>query len=325
MSDPNEGFHPPGLPLKFDTWRKIDNQSLLSAPVASSWGLERIDLFACNDDHEVLHNYWSGGWHGWENLRGYVDGAEAMTATSWGVGRIDCFVRGKEEGFWHKAWWGKWEPWQDLNDLIKGPHKHVRVEGLSALAQAEHHLSVFVVERDPEETIGNSFVSNFEWEAGSWYLESPIVPVDRLISIIGSPSAVYLGDGHVQLFARRRQDNHIWTASWRGEMKHGRRAWRGWFDIENGASNSSPAAVLRHPGQIDLFIRGIDDGLWHNWWNGVQWRGWESLGGVLTTAPSVVSLSPTSVDVFVRGKDDLCVWTIHGQVGVISKPKEPIK
>jgi len=31
-----------------------------------------------------------------------------------------------------------------------------------------------------------------------------------------------------------------------------------------------------------FFGRGTDAALWHRWWDGANWQGWESLGGVLT-------------------------------------------
>jgi hypothetical protein len=53
--------------------------------------------------------------------------------------------------------------------------------------------------------------------------------------------------------------------------------------------------------RIDVFARGGDNALWHRWWNGVRWYGWERLGGVLLSAPAVASWSPNRLDVFVIG------------------------
>ena len=43
------------------------------------------------------------------------------------------------------------------------------------------------------------------------------------------------------------------------------------------------------PNRLDTFVRGTDDALWHKWWDGASWSGWESLGGVLTSEPAGVS------------------------------------
>ena len=47
--------------------------------------------------------------------------------------------------------------------------------------------------------------------------------------------------------------------------------------------------------EIKLFVRGTDNALWHKWWNGSAWSGWESLGGVLTSGPAVIQITPAGV------------------------------
>ena len=41
----------------------------------------------------------------------------------------------------------------------------------------------------------------------------------------------------------------------------------------------------------------------HLWWNGSQWKGWEGLGGSLTSAPAVASWAANRLDVFAAGSD----------------------
>ena len=54
----------------------------------------------------------------------------------------------------------------------------------------------------------------------------------------------------------------------------------------------------------DVFVRGADNALWHKWWDGAGWRGYERLDGVLTSKPSALSKSWNRVDVSVRGTDN---------------------
>ena len=35
--------------------------------------------------------------------------------------------------------------------------------------------------------------------------------------------------------------------------------------------------------RIDCFVRGTEQAMWHRWWDGSPWGGWESLGGVTGT------------------------------------------
>ena len=52
-----------------------------------------------------------------------------------------------------------------------------------------------------------------------------------------------------------------------------------------------------------MFVRGTDNQLWHKWWDGLNWSGWEPLGGVLTSGPAVAASGANRLDVFVRGTD----------------------
>jgi hypothetical protein len=55
---------------------------------------------------------------------------------------------------------------------------------------------------------------------------------------------------------------------------------------------------------IEVFVRGIDDQLYHKTWNGYAWSDFSPLGGVLTSDPASVSWANGRIDVFVRGADN---------------------
>jgi hypothetical protein len=63
------------------------------------------------------------------------------------------------------------------------------------------------------------------------------------------------------------------------------------------------AATAWSANRLDIFVRGTDGAVWHKWWNGAAWGGFESLGGQIVGAPAVVSWGPNRLDVFVRGTD----------------------
>jgi hypothetical protein len=65
-------------------------------------------------------------------------------------------------------------------------------------------------------------------------------------------------------------------------------SWPDWKSMDvpqNGISLDSPAVVSRPDGQIDLFVRGKDNALWHRTGRPDKWSDWKSLGGVLTSGP----------------------------------------
>src|SRR2546428_7309997 len=70
-----------------------------------------------------------------------------------------------------------------------------------------------------------------------------------------------------------------------------------------GYAASGPAVTSWGANRLDVFVRGWDNALYHKWWNGSAWSGWESLGGTLASDPAAVSWGPNRLDVFTRGTD----------------------
>lgn len=63
-----------------------------------------------------------------------------------------------------------------------------------------------------------------------------------------------------------------------------------------------PAAVASPSGRLDVFVRGIDDALYHRWSSGSGlWSAWERLGGRFSSSPTAVTAPVTGHDVVVRG------------------------
>ena len=81
------------------------------------------------------------------------------------------------------------------------------------------------------------------------------------------------------------------------------RRWWGWESLGGGLS-SDPAVASWAVNRLDCFVRGMDNAMWHKWWNGAAWSGWENLGGVLTSSPAAVSWGLNRIDCFVRGTDN---------------------
>lgn len=80
-----------------------------------------------------------------------------------------------------------------------------------------------------------------------------------------------------------------------------------------------PGGILAHTGpavsswaqyRLDVFVIGANDhNLWHKWWDGSKWNGWENLGGYLTSSPAAVSWSFSRIDIFARGGEGHC-WQL---------------
>lgn len=74
-----------------------------------------------------------------------------------------------------------------------------------------------------------------------------------------------------------------------------------------GQLTSGPDVASWAEGRLDTFVRGPDNGLWHQAWDGRAWTAWAGLGGYLTSDPAVVAWAPNRLDVFARG-GDYALW-----------------
>src|SRR5258705_12144332 len=70
---------------------------------------------------------------------------------------------------------------------------------------------------------------------------------------------------------------------------------------------SPPRLASWGPDRLDAFVLGTDHALYHKWYDGSGWNGFESLGGVWMGTPEVVAWGPDRLDVFVLGTDN-AVW-----------------
>jgi PBS lyase HEAT-like repeat-containing protein len=80
----------------------------------------------------------------------------------------------------------------------------------------------------------------------------------------------------------------------------------GWESLgapPGGWIQEAPECVSWGANRIDCFGRGGDWGLWHKFFDGANWRGWEPLGGTILETPECVSWGPNRLDCFARGQD----------------------
>lgn len=75
-----------------------------------------------------------------------------------------------------------------------------------------------------------------------------------------------------------------------------------------GLTPNRVGAVAWKSNRLDLFVRGMDNGIYHKWWDGAHWgpsvTNWESLGGLTPDAVTPVAWGPNRLDLFVRGTDN---------------------
>ena len=74
-------------------------------------------------------------------------------------------------------------------------------------------------------------------------------------------------------------------------------------------TNTAPAACSWSQGRLDVFVEGTDGTLWHKWYSGNSWSGWENVGGLSLTASPAAAVWPQSmtIDVYVLSTGHV-VW-----------------
>ncbi|MDQ6657603.1 MAG: hypothetical protein M3Z00_05150, partial [Actinomycetota bacterium] len=68
-----------------------------------------------------------------------------------------------------------------------------------------------------------------------------------------------------------------------------------------------PSVVAWASDRLDVFVRGTGSALWHQWWDGTKWGGFQNLGGTFVDEPAVCAWGADRLDAFVCGNDG-AVW-----------------
>jgi len=80
----------------------------------ASWGTDRLDIFANDNNKRLWHQSWNPGYGGWDQPGGQCPGGQLgrPAAVSWGPGRIDIVARAADSSIyqlvWDSAGWSSW-------------------------------------------------------------------------------------------------------------------------------------------------------------------------------------------------------------------------
>jgi hypothetical protein len=111
------------------------------------------------------------------------------------------------------------------------------------------------------------------------------------------PDASSSGPARMDLFVQG-QSGDLQHSSWNGT------GWSGYASL-GGVQKDAPGAASGTTNQVDAFVRGSDDALWHisTTDGGATWSSWQWLGGGLTAGPDAAAWAPNRLDVVVNGSD----------------------
>ena len=86
-------------------WEDLGGGPFIGTPLATSWGPDRLDIWAVGKDGQLNHKFWDGGRYSeWEKLGGNFTTAPAVT--HWDVGRIDIVGKSTDGHYRSKVWDG---------------------------------------------------------------------------------------------------------------------------------------------------------------------------------------------------------------------------
>ena len=81
-----------------------------------------------------------------------------------------------------------------------------------------------------------------------------------------------------------------------------REGWSGWGSL-GGEIFGSPSPVSRKTGWLDVYVRGVQNGIFNKSYTNGAWVEYDPVGGATLSAPSAITRANGNLDVFVRGTD----------------------
>jgi len=245
-----------------------------------------------------------------------------LSPTSWTANRLDLFARGSDQSLVHKSWNGSaWSTLEPLGGVIRGkpasvawgPNRSISslavrtvpcsIAGGTAIPGAAGNRSAERSPAIPRSCHGPATVSIFfaagtdgelwhkAWTGSAWGGWETLGGV-----IVGPPAAISWGANRLDIFARGLDGANV--ASLVG--------WACLARLGVARRNHHQQARCRCRGDpIDSIssARGLDGGVYHRWWDGHDWGGWEALGGTIIGPPSAVTWGPNRIDLFVHNSD----------------------
>ncbi len=287
----------------------ITNTRTTSAPAAVLRADNVLDLVVRGYDDALWHRQYNvagATWGSWDNNAGGLL-LSAPAITSRGAGQLDVFAIGIDDhilpnylvvmtSHFDGSTWSDWvvldnpdennppAGWPTLDSLVPPPDLPA-----PAVVARGGQLDLFWLW--PDNTLRYRHYTGSAWEA--W---------QNLGGMLSTgPGAVATSASSLTVFAGG-VDGAVWYKQFSG-------SWGNWLRLSlNGVDSnvtiaSAPSAVSpQSGGKIYLYMRGSDNQLWQNYFNGSAWQGWDSAGGVLASGVGA-AISPVTNAVYLYAQD----------------------
>lgn len=227
------------------------------------------------------------GWSAWQDLGGTITSGPAVA--SWAKNRLDCFAKGTNGHLYHR--WSEggttFSVWEDIGVPNVGWQ-----DAPAAVSWGPNRIDCFVRGVDDH-------TYHIRWDGGPTFKgwdDLGAAPNSSALAVASWTSS------RLDLFTKVHVNEfgHFIWHKWSGDGSTWS-AWENTIPVSLGFIQDEPAAVSWGPNRIDCFVRGPNDHLHHMWWDG-SFKGWDDLGGTITSGPAVSSTRESNrLDCFAIG------------------------
>ncbi|KAK3935070.1 fucose-specific lectin [Diplogelasinospora grovesii] len=294
-------------------------------PTAVSWGYPHLEVLALTPDtrYSVYRKFrnsnatsdsdWKPAGGGFETVGGQINSGSSIAARSqtFGYNATDIFITGNDGGVYTKRHLSD-ENWDWDSRTTSVPDSWWEVDSktaVSAPAVVTYNdlvIDMFVLANGSHNTIHHSQWTN----ASGWWANFDDLGGGDMQFV---PAAVSWDGTRIDVFGISAANNHLFHNWWDGKSWQTFNGGLSAFEDLGGFCTSSPVAISRATGTLDVFTRGGDGGLWHLAYNG-SWSAWTRIGGNTTiqAQPDALSWEADRIDVFAWGSDNsLLTTTFH--------------
>jgi hypothetical protein len=281
--------------------------NLVGAPVVRASADGRLEVFVVGADGGLYHSWQTAASNGWSQLvlhdrpaNGLV-GSPALAPS--GDGRLEMFVVGADGGLYHGWQTAPSNGWNGQLVLHDRPGRGLI--GSPALAPgADTRLEVFATGADGALYHGWQIAPSNGWNGPMLLHGKPAGTY-----LVGSPAVAASADGRLEFFVVGADGGlyHGWQTAtnngWNGPLVfHGQPA--------GLRLQGCPAIAASADGRLEIFVVGMDGGLYHGWqtvasngWNGPLILHDKPRSTNLVGSPAIAASGDGRLEVFVAGAD----------------------
>jgi hypothetical protein len=242
-------------------------------------GQQVVDSFIRDPDNRIYYGgSITGTWSGWIGLPGSTPDSPAATTCG---GMVHVAVRGGDDGIYYGNVTLSTSVFSGWNKL---PGSTPSAPALAAASDCTLYLAV----RGSDNGIYLNVRTGGSW---SGWQRLPGATVD-------GPAVTVAGS--VLHFAVRGGDG---SGIWHGRMDRGASEWLGWSNVP-GSTPSKPALAAASETEVCLAVRGSDNRIYVNKWDGAAWAGWSIIPTGSTPSGPSVTIANGQLYLAVRGMDN---------------------